>query len=188
MDADALGGSVNLITRTSPQGFRVSTTLGSGINFITDKAILNGSFLIGDRSDNGKFGWMLSASFNDNDFGSDNIEAEWTDEFEYYTGVDVIEGEPILEEVDVDPYVNVYEQREYLVQRVRRSFSANMDYKFDANNTIFLKTMYNWRDDRENRFRLEHEILDGEDIEIGDFTITNGVPTRFPVAVKRQSK
>ncbi len=188
MDADALGGSVNLITRTSPQGFRVSTTLGSGINFITDKAILNGSFLIGDRSDNGKFGWMLSASFNDNDFGSDNIEAEWTDKFEYYTGVDDIEGEPILDEVDVDPYVNVYEQREYLVQRVRRSFSANMDYKFDANNTIFLKTMYNWRDDRENRFRLEHEILDGEDIEIGDFTITNGVPTRFPVAVKRQSK
>lgn len=188
MDADALGGSVNLVTRTSPQGFRVSTTLGSGINLITDKPILNGSFLLGDRSDNGKFGWMLSASFNDNDFGSDNIEAEWTDEFEYYTGVDDAEGEPILEEVDVDPYTNVFEQREYLVQRVRRSFSANMDYKFDANNSIFLKTMYNWRDDRENRFRLEHEILDAEDIELGDFTITNGLPTRFPAAVARQSK
>ncbi|WP_084696437.1 TonB-dependent receptor [Maribacter thermophilus] len=188
MDADALGGSVNLITRTSPQGFRVSATLGSGVNFITDKPILNGSFLIGDRSKNDKFGWMVSASINDNDFGSDNIEAEWTDEFEYNTGVSDAEGEPILEEVDVDPYVNVFEQREYLVQRIRRSFSANLDYKFNANNTIFLKTMYNWRDDRENRFRLEHEILDAEDIEIGDFTISNGVPTRFPVEVKRQSK
>lgn len=188
MDADALGGSVNLITRTSPQGFRVSTTLGSGINFITDKAILNGSFLLGDRSDNGKFGWMLSASFNDNDFGSDNIEAEWTDEFEYYTGADDADGEPILEEVDVDPYTNVFEQREYLVQRVRRSFSANMDYKFDANNSVFLKTMYNWRDDRENRFALGQEILDPEDLELGDFTITDGVPTRFPVTVARQTK
>ncbi len=188
MDGDALGGSVNLITRTSPQGFRISTNIGSGINFITDKAILNGSLLVGDRSDNGKFGWMVSASINDNDFGSDNIEAEWTDEFEYYTGSDDAEGEPILEEVEVDPYVNVFEQREYLVQRIRRSFSVNMDYKFDANNTVFLKTMYNWRDDRENRFRLEHEILDGEDIELGDFTITDGVPTRFPVEVKRQSK
>lgn len=188
MDADALGGSVNLITKTSPQGFRISTTVGSGVNVITDKAILNGSLLIGDRTLNGKFGWMLSASFNDNDFGSDNIEAEWTDEFEYYTGVDDVEGDPILEEVDVDPYVNVFEQREYLVERVRRSFSANMDYKFNANNTIFLKTMYNWRDDRENRFRLEHEILDGEDIELGDFTIENGVPTSFPVEVKRQTK
>ncbi|HEA22287.1 MAG TPA: TonB-dependent receptor, partial [Pricia antarctica] len=188
MDADALGGSVNLITRTSPQGFRVSSTLGSGINFITDKAIINGSFLLGDRTKNGKFGWMLSASFNDNDFGSDNIEAEWTDEFEYYSGTDDIDGEPILEEVDVNPYTNVFEQRKYLVQRVRRSFSANMDYKFDVNNTIFLKTMYNWRDDRENRFALGQEILDPEDIELGDFTITNGVPTRFPAVVARQTK
>ncbi len=188
MDADALGGSVNLITRTSPQGFRISTNIGSGINFITDKAILNGSLLIGNRSDNGKFGWMVSASINDNDFGSDNIEAEWTDEFEYYTGSDDSEGEPILEEIEVEPYTKVFEQREYLVQRIRRSFSLNMDYKFDADNTIFVKTMYNWRDDRENRFRLEHEILDGEDIALGDFTITDGVPTSFPVEVKRQSK
>ena len=188
MDADALGGSVNLVTRTSPQGFRVSATLGSGINFITDKPIVNGSFLVGDRSKNEKFGWMLSASFNDNDFGSDNIEAEWTDEFEYYTGVDDPDGEPILEAIEVDPYTNVFEQREYLVQRIRRSFSANMDYKFNANNTVFLKTMYNWRDDRENRFRLEYEILDPEDIELDDFVITNGIPTRFPATVARQSK
>lgn len=188
MDADALGGSVNLITRTSPQGFRVSTTLGSGVNVITNKPIWNGSFLIGDRSSNGKFGWLLSTSLNDNDFGSDNIEAEWTDEFEYYTGIDDADGEPILEEVDVNPYTDVFEQREYLVQRIRRSFSANMDYKFDANNSIFLKTMYNWRDDRENRFRLEYQILDPEDIEFDDFTITNGVPSRFPVEVARQTK
>ncbi|MFC3972801.1 TonB-dependent receptor [Maribacter confluentis] len=188
MDADALGGSINLITRTSPQGFRLSATLGSGINFITDKPILNGSVLLGDRSKNDKFGWMLAVSGNDNDFGSDNVEAEWTNEFEYNTGVEDDEGEPILEEVNVAPYVNVYEQREYLVQRIRRSFSANLDYKFDVNNTVFLKTMYNWRDDRENRFRLEHEILDAEDIELGDFTITDGMPTSFPVEVKRQSK
>ncbi|MDO5972213.1 TonB-dependent receptor [Flavivirga aquimarina] len=181
MDADALGGSVNLVTRTSPNGFRVAATLGSGVNTITAKRIINGSFLIGNRTKNGKFGWMLSSSINDNDFGSDNVEAEWTDEFEFFNGADV-------EEVEVKPYTNVFEQRTYLVQRIRRSFSANLDYAFNANNTIFLKTMYNWRDDRENRFRLEHGILDAEDIEVGDFTITNGVPTRFPVEAKRQSK
>ncbi len=188
MDADALGGSVNLITRTSPQGFRLSATAGSGINFITDKPIWNGSFLLGNRSDNGKFGWMLSASYNNNDFGSDNVEAEWTDEFEFNTGEEDEVGEPILEEVDVDPYTNVSEQRTYLVQRIRRSFSVNMDYKFDPDNTIFLKTMYNWRDDRENRYVLAQELLDGEDIGAGDFTITNGVPTRFPAEVVRETK
>lgn len=188
MDADALGGSVNLITRTSPQGFRLSATAGSGINFITDKPIYNGSFLVGNRSGNGKFGWMLSASYNNNDFGSDNIEAEWTDEFEFNTGLEDEDGEPILEEVAVDPYTNVTEQRTYLVQRIRRSFSANMDYKFDPNNIVYLKTMYNWREDRENRYVLEYETLDGEDIGAGDFTITNGVPTRFPAEIKRETK
>ncbi|WP_088342046.1 TonB-dependent receptor [Robiginitalea sediminis] len=188
MDGDALGGSVNLVTRTAPQGFRLSANLGSGVNFITDKRILNGSFLLGDRSADGRFGWMLSAAVNDNDFGSDNVEAEWTDEFEFYTGVDDADGEPILEEVDVDPYTNLTEQRTYLVQRIRRSFSANFDYRFNAANSIYLKTMYNWRDDRENRFVLEQEILDPEDIEAGDFTITQGIPTRFPVEAKRETK
>lgn len=188
MEADALGGSVNLITRTAPQGFRLSTTLGSGVNFITDKRILNGSFLIGDRSKNKKFGWMLSASITDNDFGSDNIEAEWADEFEYNTGVQDTEGEDILEEVSVSPYTKEFQIRKYLVQRIRRSFAANLDYKFNNNHNVFLKTMYNWRDDRENRLRLEHKIFDSEDIGVGDFTVTNGILTRFPVEVKRQTK
>ena len=110
MDADALGGSVNLITRTAPQGFRLSSTLGSGINTITNKRILNGSFLLGNRTENGKFGWMLAASANDNDFGSDNIEAEWTDEFSYNDGTDEVE-------YAVNPYTNVFDQRTYLVPR-----------------------------------------------------------------------
>ncbi|MFG6686902.1 TonB-dependent receptor [Mariniflexile sp. HNIBRBA6329] len=185
MDADALGGSVNLITKTSPQGFRLSATAGSGVNYITDKRILNGSFLLGDRSKNGKFGYMLSASFNDNDFGSDNVEAEWEDAFEY----NAFDDEDNLEEVDVNPYAKVSEIREYLVQRIRRSFSANFDYKLNENNNIYFKSIYNWRDDRENRFRLEQEILDGEDIEPGDFTVDgNGNLTSFPIEAKRQSK
>ncbi len=181
MDADALGGSVNLVTRSAPENFRLSATLGTGISFITDKRILNGSFLYGDRTEDKKFGWMLAASINDNDFGSDNVEAEWANTFGFFNGNEE-------EEIDVNPYTNVFEQRTYLVQRIRRSFSANLDYQIDNNNNIYLKTMYNWRDDRENRYRVEHEILDAEDIAIGDFTITNNTPTMFPVEVKRQTK
>ena len=188
MDADALGGSVNLVTATAPQNFRLSSTLGSGISFITNKRILNGSLLVGDRTKDKKLGWMVSASVNDTDFGSDNIEAEWSDEFEYYTGVDDTDGDPILEAVDVNPYTKSFEIRKYLVQRVRRSFSANLDYQINPNHNIYLKSMYNWRDDRENRYRISHEMLDAEDIEMGDFTITNGVPSRFPAEVSRETK
>ncbi|WP_340067121.1 TonB-dependent receptor [Ascidiimonas aurantiaca] len=188
MDADALGGSVNLITRSSPRNFRFSANLGSGLNFITDKRIWTGSFLLGDRTKDGKFGWMISASVNDNDFGSDNIEAEWSNEFEYNTGVQDNNGDDIIASADVNPYADTFEIRTYLVQRVRRSFSANFDYAFNDNHSFFFKSMYNWRDDRENRFRLEHEILDAEDIGPDDFEISNGNLVRFPVESKRQTK
>lgn len=187
MDADALGGSVNLVTRTAPQNFRLSATAGSGITFVNDKRILNGSFLVGDRTKNGKFGWMASASVNNTDFRSHNIEAEWDNTFEYKTGEDADE-EPILEEVDVNPFTKEFQQRLYLVQRVRRSFSANFDYQINDNHQLYFKSMYNWRDDRENRFRTKLEIRDGEDIEEGNFTITNNTPVRFPVDVTRETK
>ena len=188
MDGDALGGSVNLVTRSAPEDFRLAATVGSGINFITDKRILSGSFLVGDRTKDGKFGYMVSASINDNDFGSDNVEAEWSDEFEYNTGQQDSEGEDILQEMDVNPYTSAFEIRKYLVQRVRRSFSANLNYDINDNNSLYFKSMYNWRDDRENRFAYASEILDGEDIGEGDFTITNGNLVRFPAETERETK
>ncbi|WP_299777666.1 TonB-dependent receptor [uncultured Formosa sp.] len=189
MDADAIGGSVNLITRTSPQGFRLSATAGSGINLINDKRILNGAFLVGDRSKNNKFGWVVAASYNDTQFGSDDVEAEWSDEFEYNTGLTDSEGDDIMQNVVVNPYASVSEIREYQIQRIRRSFSANFDYKLNSNNTLYFKSIYNWRDDRENRFRLQQEILDGEDISIGDFNVdADGNLTAFPIEAKRQTK
>jgi TonB-dependent receptor len=184
MDADALGGSVNLITKTSPQKFRLSTTLGSGVSFITDKRILNGSFLLGNRTNNGKLGWMVSTSFNDRDFGSDNIEAEWDDKFEYNNG-----DPDNLEEVDVNPYAKQVEAREYRIKRIRRSFSVNLDYKLDNANTLYFKSIYNWRDDREQRFAFGQEILDSEDIGAGDFSVgSNGNLLSFPIEATRENK
>lgn len=188
MDADALGGSVNLVTRTSPQGFRVSATLGSGINFISDKRILNGSFLYGDRTDDDKFGWMLSASINDNDFGSDTVEATWSDSFSYNTGNTDASGEPIIEQVSVDPYPAILEIQPFWIQRVRRSFAANFDYQLNASNSLYLKTIYNWRDDRENRYVFEQEVLEGSEIADGDFSLTGRDLVRFPVLVSRQTR
>lgn len=172
MDGDAIGGSVNLVTRSAPEGFRLSATAGSGVNFITDKRILNGTLLYGDRSNDGKFGWMLAGSINDNDFGSDNIEFEWSDEAE-----DPDSGE----DVSVAPYVSEHDIRTYIVQRVRRSFSANFDYRFNANNSIYLKTMYNWRDDRENRYRLRYRSIEPT-------VINNGIGSGFQGEIRRQTK
>jgi TonB-dependent receptor len=143
MDADAIGGSVNLITRTAPNALRVSGTLGGGVNFLTNKPITNLSFVVGNRIFNYKLGFVFSGSYNDHIFGSDNFEGVWakTKNSAYpvvLTGFDI---------------------RKYDVQRVRRSSSLALDYQLAKGHTIFLNAMYNWRDDRENRYRFRVDRL-----------------------------
>lgn len=153
MDADAIGGAVNLVTRAAPSGLRVSGTAASGYNFLSEKPIWTGSMIIGNRFLNDKLGVIASASYNNHRFGSDNVEAEWSNE-----GENEINGEDV--EFEVDPYVSELDVRTYQVQRVRRSFSLSLDYKFDANNTVFLRSMFNWRDDWENRYRLRYTDIE----------------------------
>lgn len=153
MDADAIGGSVNLVTRQAPNGLRVSGTAASGVNLLSDKPIWTGGLVIGNRFANDKLGVIFSGSYNNHNFGSDNIEAVW---YESDNG-------PVLEEFDI---------RKYQVQRVRRSASLALDYKINDNHTLILSGMYNQRDDWENRFRMRVSQLDRA-FDGGNFTETS---------------
>jgi TonB-dependent receptor len=136
MDGDAIGGSVNLVTRSTPNEFRVSGTAASGFNFLSNKPIWTGSFAVGNRFMDDKLGVMLSGSYNSHNFGSDNIEAVW---------VELADGRAIMDEFDI---------RKYVVRRDRRSASIALDYRINDRNSIYVNSMYNWRDDWENRYRM----------------------------------
>jgi outer membrane receptor protein involved in Fe transport len=153
MDADAIGGSVNLVTRQAPNALRVSGTAASGVNLLSNKPIWTGGLVIGNRLANDKLGFILSGSYNNHNFGSDNVEAVW---YNSDNGV-------VLEEFDI---------REYRVQRIRRSVSLALDYEINANHTLFLSGMYNHRDDWENRFRMRVSRLD-DAFDDGKFTETS---------------
>jgi TonB-dependent receptor len=138
MDADAIGGSVNVVTRAAPAGFRMSATAGSGYNFIREKPVAIGGLVLGNRFLGNKLGVIASASYYDQQFGSDNKEGTWD---RTSSGV---------------AFMNEFDLRRYDVQRVRRSASAGIDYRFDENNAITLRSIYNHRDDWENRFRARY--------------------------------
>lgn len=150
MDADAIGGSVNLITRAAPNGERISATVAGGYAPIRDKGNYTLGLVYGNRFLDNKLGAIFSASYNSNNFGSDNVEAVWTRWNEDGNQLDYIE------ELDI---------RKYDVQRVRRSFSLALDYEINENHLLYAKGIYNWRDDRENRFRSRYRgiepIFDG---------------------------
>lgn len=141
MDADAIGGSVNLITRAAPNGQRISATLSGGLNPIRGKALYTGGFVYANRFAKSKIGMVLSGSYNNNNYGSDDVEASWSkDDFG-------------------NVYINTHDIRKYDVQRIRRSISGAFDFKLGQNSTITANAMYNWRDDLENRYRLRTDNI-----------------------------
>ena len=142
MDADAIGGSVNLITRATPNGERISATLAGGYGPIREKGNYTAGFVYGNRYLDNKLGVVFSTSYFNNIFGSDNVEAVWVkDDFE-------------------NVYIEEYDVRKYDVQRIRNSFAFATDYKFNNNNSIYFNAMYNIRDDRENRYRARYRGID----------------------------
>lgn len=173
MDADAIGGSINLITKTTPNKSRVSATFGSGLNFLSEKPIWNGSLTAGTRFLDDKIGVVVRGSLNDHFLGSDNIEALWN------------------EGPNGAAYLSDFQVRTYQIRRVRQSVSAGLDYKISPNHTIFFNTIYNHRNDWENRYRLRLRYDKGDKLNI-DGTNYAGLPNSDGVvknvSVYRQTK
>ena len=137
MEGDAIGGSVNLITRSNPNRFRLSATGSYGLNAIRDGYNGSASFIVADKVSD-KFRYTVSSSLQTNDFGSDNIEFVWNNPEDWAS----------------DSPFDEHDIRRYDVKRTRRSVSANLDYSINNNHQLYIKSMYNNRDDWENRFRL----------------------------------
>ncbi len=139
MDADAIGGVINLVTRQAPSGLRISATMGSGMNMLREEPILLGSGVIANRFLNDKLGVVVSGSYYDHKLGSDNSEGEWND---YDNGY----------------YPEEWDVRTYELRRLRKSAAIGLDYELSADHKILFNAMYNHRNDWENRFRLRYII------------------------------
>lgn len=144
MDADAIGGSINLVTKNTPSKRMFNATAGSGYNAVSKKAQLNLGLTYGDRFFNDKLGLMFSGSYQNAPGGSDNAE------FEY----DVDDGSVVMKEAQM---------RQYYVTRERQSYSLALDYEFNADHKISFKGIYNRRNDWENRYRVVYKDLDESD-------------------------
>lgn len=126
MDGDAIGGSVNLITRTAQtENWTVKSSLLGGYNQLVGKTNFQGSLEIGKRFLNNKLGVMVNSSYYEMDRGSDNWERD-------------------DEEMEI---------RDYELTRTRLGLSSTIDYKFNPQNEIYARGIYNRFTDREFRRR-----------------------------------
>lgn len=126
MDGDAIGGSVNLITRTAQtQNLSMATSALMGYNNISGKANMQGSLELSRRFFENKLGIMLNSSYYETERGSDNWERDGND----------------------------LELRDYELTRTRLGLSATVDFKFNDRHELYFRTLYNRFSDREFRRR-----------------------------------
>lgn len=152
MDGDAIGGSVNLITRRAKSSdLELQGTLVGGYNHLMGEPNGQGSLLVGKRFGlNEKLGILVNGSHYYTDRGSDNWERDG-DEFEW---------------------------RDYELRRTRSAISGTLDYRFNPNNEVYFRSIYNSFSDREWRRRYVF-VPDVDDSPFEDHEIQRLTKDRF---------
>lgn len=149
MDGDAIGGSINLVTKKASTSRLISGTLGSGYSFLTNKPIVKGKLSYSNRFANNKLGVLLKASMLDKHVRSDNMEAEWDYDDE--------------NNQDATAFPTDLQVRQYELQRLRQSYAATLDYIINENHSIYTSVRYTKREDWENRYRLRFKDIEATD-------------------------
>jgi TonB-dependent receptor len=151
MDADGIGGNVNIITKKAlDQKPEISAAISGGYNNLRQTENYQMQFSYGARY--GKFGFHLNSSYYKNNLGSDNME------FDYIKG-------PFWgsQGDSIDNYKVQYkkmELRHYDITRTRIGVSTTMDYIFNQGSSIYLRGMFNSFTDQELRRRKTYETSD----------------------------
>ncbi|MBF8297221.1 MAG: TonB-dependent receptor, partial [Bacteroidetes bacterium] len=143
MDGDAIGGSVNLVTKSGfdsdKQFFNIQA--GSGYSDMLGKPLWQGNFTYGTRlGADDKFAFAITGNYDYWKRNTHDLELGYN---KVTAGTTTVP----FALVDVD-------LRDYIVERERFNFAANFDYRPNENNQFFIRGMYNNRDDYEYRRNL----------------------------------
>ncbi len=138
MDADAIGGSVNIVTKSPHDyvGRTFRSTISGGLNFINqnDQGNAQAGFTYADTYD--KWGVTLSGNYSRTDRATHNNKFDYSEE--EVGGVEQI----VLEE---------FAAQDYNYVRTRIGMSGTIDYQIDQDSRLYFSGIYNWYDDDELR-------------------------------------
>jgi TonB-dependent receptor len=138
MDADAIGGSVNLVTKTpegAPRGYLatqygqaslLSRTQGQG-------SLMYGGRFGGDRA----LGVLVGATYDRNNRAINDLELAWADD----GAGRITPGE--------------WDQRDYVYDRTRYGAGGDIDYRWRDGSTVFLKGLWSKFDNYGTRYRYD---------------------------------
>jgi TonB-dependent receptor len=125
MDADAIGGSVNLVTKTpegSPHGYIAGQYGRIGL---LSRDVGQTSVTYGGRfGQDSRLGLLLGGSFDRNNRGINDVEPSWAVDS---TG---------------RSFPNEWSQRDYTYYRTRYGLGGDIDYRFNDHSSVYLKGLW----------------------------------------------
>lgn len=157
MDADAIGGNVNLVTRSAQRDRAVfNVTAAGGQNQLGGGGITNLGFNAGRRfGANQQFGVMLGGTFYRNERASQNFEGTWCSQ-DRDCGLATDASRNSLDAP------RLWELRDYpQVNRLRQGVNGTFDWQPNTRNKLFLRGTWNTFSDDEIRYRTRYAFRAG---------------------------
>src|SRR5215475_3669197 len=139
MEADSIGGRVNLITKRAPPARHIAFTLGSGFNTLVKDDIKDYNATYGQRLFGNKLGFIASGNFYQNNRGSQDLEPAFNTNL-------------TLASLDL---------RDYVLTRTRKGGVWDIDYKLAPGSELFLRGLRTEYEDSEFRHRLRDLTTSG---------------------------
>lgn len=127
MEADAIGGSINFITRTAPAKRTLGISAAAGYNDLAQKSVYNFSAVYGDRFFNKKLGVVLAASTWKRHWGTD----------EYTVDFNTALSDPVLQ-----TSVKSLMLKRYMGSRTTNGLNAGVEYAFNPGQKIYIRGLY----------------------------------------------
>lgn len=156
MDGDAIGGSVNLITKNAFDfdGRIIKADFSGGYRNLRGDLAQKLTFTYGNQFMGGKLGLLIGGSYNNNDMATDDLEMEWNDEAEWVTDEWDDEDEEYKTDAIDAKVLDDMQLRVYDLNRKRVGLNLNLDYKLNDHTSFFFKYLHNTYTDTETRQML----------------------------------
>ena len=138
MDGDAIGGTVDLVTKRASLEASTQATVAGGYAAISQDYIGAAAFTLGRRFGDGKTGLLISLSGNKANRASDDHEPEYD------------EGNLIDLQL-----------RDYTLTRERYAANFSLDQQMSSGSALFLRALYDKYQDSEIRRAFDNAVEDG---------------------------
>ena len=132
MEGDAIGGSINFITRSAPSARTLNVSAAGGYNEKAQQPSYNFSAVYGDRLFNNKFGFILAGSIWNRNFAADEVVVDYN-----------------LAAVDPSQRyaINTINAKRYLGHRKTAAINVAAEYEVNSRHKFYTRLIHDRFDD-----------------------------------------